>query len=157
MKMAARRAVGMTVALLVVAGLATGPSPATAAGAPSAGTGIPAAEGWVNAWQASPTPGGTIPGPDFTCPADKGVHNQTVRNIVFLSTGGDSFRVRLTNAFGSKPLQVGAASVAYAGKGAATLQGTNQDLRFGGRPSVLVAAGSEARSDPVRRDGRALA
>src|SRR4051812_7002910 len=54
---------------------------------------------WVNAWQGSPVGGGTIPG--ASCPADKGLNNQTVRNIVFLSAGGDRIRVRVTNAFGA--------------------------------------------------------
>jgi len=72
-----------------------------------------------------------------------------VRNVVFLSAGGDRVRVRLTNAFGSRPLQVGAASVALAGSGAGTVPASVRQLRFGGRPSILVAAGGEALSDPV--------
>jgi lysophospholipase L1-like esterase len=104
---------------------------------------------WVNAWQGSPTGAGTFPAPDFDCPSDQGLRNQTVRNVVFLSSGGDSIRVRLTNAFGSQPLQVGAASVALAGSGAAGVPGTVRPLRFGGRSSILIAAGGEALSDPV--------
>jgi lysophospholipase L1-like esterase len=104
---------------------------------------------WVSAWQGSPTPGGTIPAPNFACPSEQGLRDQTVRNVVFLSAGGDRVRVRLTNAFGAQPLQVGAASVALAGDGAATVPGTVRALRFGGRPSVLLAAGGEALSDPV--------
>src|SRR3954454_5758030 len=114
----------------------------------------PAAARWVNAWQGSPVGGGTIPG--ASCPADKGLNNQTVRNIVFLSAGGDRVRVRLTNAFGTKPLSVGAASVALAGAGAATVVGSDRALRFGGRGSILIAAGGEALSDPVRLRVRAL-
>jgi len=34
-------------------------------------------------------PGGTIPAPIFNCPADKGLDSQTVRNVVFLTAGGD--------------------------------------------------------------------
>jgi hypothetical protein len=44
-------------------------------------------------------PGGTIPAPIFNCPADKGLDNQTVRNVVLLTAGGDRVRVRLTNTF----------------------------------------------------------
>src|ERR1700749_1276563 len=77
------------------------------------------ATGWVNAWQASPVPGGTIPG--SSCPADTGLDNQTVRNIAFTTAGGNQVRVRLTNAFGAQPLRVGAASVAIAGPGSAAL------------------------------------
>jgi lysophospholipase L1-like esterase len=109
---------------------------------------------WVNAWQGSPVGGGTIAG--AACPADKGLDHQTVRNVVFVSAGGDRVRVRLTNAFGAKPLQVGAASVAVAGAGAASVPGSSRTLRFTGRSSVLIAAGGEALSDPVRLRVRAL-
>jgi lysophospholipase L1-like esterase len=109
---------------------------------------------WVSTWQGSPVGGGTIEG--AACPADKGLDRQTVRNVVQVSAGGDRVRVRVTNAFGTKPLQVGAATVAVAGSGAATVPGTSRSLRFGGRSSVLVAAGGEALSDPVRLRVRAL-
>ncbi|MDQ6946579.1 MAG: SGNH/GDSL hydrolase family protein [Actinomycetota bacterium] len=139
-------------AALVVAGFAT-----LAAAAPTgAGTEEQRSSGWVAAWQGSPVPGGTIPAPIFNCPADKGLTDQTVRNVVFLTAGGDRVRARLTNAFGSQPLQVGSASVAIAGDGAATLPGTSRPLRFGGRSSILIAAGSEALSDPVSLKVNAL-
>jgi lysophospholipase L1-like esterase len=109
---------------------------------------------WVNAWQGSPVGGGTIQG--APCPADKGLNNQTVRNIVFLSAGGERIRVRVTNAFGARPLKVGAASVALAGTGAAAVPGSSRSLRFGGRSSILIAAGGEALSDPVSVHVKAL-
>ena len=101
----------------------------------------------MNAWQGSSVQGATIPGSG--CPADQGLDNQTVRNVVFLSAGGDQVRVRLTNSFGTVPLRIGAASVALAGDGAATVPGSARALRFAGHPSVLIAAGGEALSDPV--------
>jgi hypothetical protein len=107
-------------AVLAVAAATLATVPASAAASASGAIAPGGARGhaqarWVNAWQGSPVPGGTIPGPAFNCPADKGVNNQTVRNIVFLTAGGDRVRVRLTNAFGARPLRVGAASVAIAG------------------------------------------
>jgi lysophospholipase L1-like esterase len=131
--------------LAAVPAAASGPSPAQ-----PAGSGAP----WVSAWQGSPVGGGTIPG--AACPADRGLDNQTVRNVVFLSAGGDRVRIRLTNAFGTRPLQVGTASVALAGSGAATVPGSARPVRFGGRSSVLIAAGGEALSDPVPLRVRAL-
>jgi lysophospholipase L1-like esterase len=131
-----------------VAVLAAVPATADRGGHPAA------AARWVNAWQGSPVGGGTIPG--ASCPADKGLDNQTVRNVVFLSAGGDRIRIRLSNAFGTRPLQVGTTSVALAGTGAATVPGSTRPVRFGGRSSVLVAAGGEALSDPVPLRVRAL-
>ena len=142
---------------LAAASLVTGAVPASAAASRPATADSqhrnPAAR-WVNAWQGSPVGGGTIQG--ASCPADKGLNNQTVRNIVFLSAGGERIRLRVTNAFGARPLRVGAASVALAGTGAAAVPGSSRSLRFGGRSSILIAAGGEALSDPVSLHVKAL-
>jgi lysophospholipase L1-like esterase len=102
---------------------------------------------WVSAWQGSPMPGGTFFSPG--CPSDVGLTDQTVRNIVYLSAGGSRVRVRISNAYGSEPLNVGAATVAISAGGAATVPGTTHTLRFSGKSSIIVAADSEALSDPV--------
>ncbi len=128
-----------------------------AAGAPDAtqdATAQRVAPRWVNAWQGSPTAGGTFD--PTSCPADTGLADQTVRNVVLASTGGHEVRVRVSNAFGAEPLQVGAASVGLQAGGAAAVPGTLRALRFSGRASVLVPASGEALSDPVRLEVSAL-
>src|SRR5690348_10000838 len=55
--------------------------------------------GWTAAWAAAPT---TIPPTPPTVLA-----NQTVRQIVHCSLGGDEIRVRVTNEFGAGPLRIG--------------------------------------------------
>ncbi|MEV6607983.1 SGNH/GDSL hydrolase family protein [Kutzneria sp. NPDC051319] len=123
-------------ALLAAAGLAlAAPGTATAATA------------WVAGWSVSPVVGSTIPG--NTCPAGAGLTNQTVRNVVFLSAGGDHVRVRLTNTFGTRPLTVDHASVAVQGNGATPAAGTLRELTFQGRRAVTVPAGAQEYSDPV--------
>ncbi|WP_437989565.1 SGNH/GDSL hydrolase family protein [Sorangium sp. So ce145] len=102
---------------------------------------------WVSAWHSSPTPGGTFNSQD--CPSDVGLADQTVRNIVRVSAGGSSARVRISNAGGSEPLKVGSASVALSAGGAATVAGSSLPLRFAGQTSIVIAAGGEAVSDPV--------
>ncbi len=109
---------------------------------------------WVGAWEASPTPGATLFSPG--CPSDVGLKNQTVRNIVFLSMGGDAVRVRISNAFGSAPLEVGSASVAVAAFAGAAVPGTMHELQFNGQKSITIAAGDEAFSDPVDMEVAAL-
>ena len=111
-------------------------------------------ERWVAAWQGSPTPGGTFFSPG--CPSDVGLNNQTIRNIVFMSMGGGAVRVRISNAGGSAPLNVGAASVAIAGTGASAVAGTVHPLLFNGAGSILIAAGGVAVSDPVDMAVQAL-
>lgn len=100
---------------------------------------------WVSTWAASPQV--AVPG----TPAATGFSDQTVRNIVFTSVGGDLVRVRFTNTFGTTPLQIGGASIAVAGTGAATAD-PPVPLTFGGQSSIQIPDGSEALSDPVRMD-----
>ncbi|ONI80190.1 GDSL family lipase [Saccharothrix sp. ALI-22-I] len=109
---------------------------------------------WVAGWAASPVVGSEIPWSD--CPAGEGLADQTVRNVVFLSAGGGSVRVRLTNAFGTTPLQVGRASVAVQASGDAAVPGTLRTLTFKGRRGVTVPVGQEIFSDPVPLEVKAL-
>jgi len=85
----------------------------------------------------------------FTPPAPLNFKNQTLRQIVHVSLGGDRLRVVLSNAFGTVPLEVGAAHVALREKDAAIQTKSDRPLTFGGRPSTFIAAGAVAVSDPV--------
>jgi lysophospholipase L1-like esterase len=98
---------------------------------------------WVTSWSASPqgAMAGTI--------AAVGFDNQTVREIIFTSVGGDPIRLELTNAFGASPLQVGHVTVAVAGLGAEAVPGTIHPVTFGGSASVRIPPGAQVLSDPV--------
>jgi lysophospholipase L1-like esterase len=106
---------------------------------------------WVTTWSASPQV--AVPG----TPSVAGFDNQTVRNIVFTSAGGDAARVVLTNVFGTTPLRVGRVTLALAGDGAAVREGTVTPVAFGGKRSVQIPPGAQALSDPVRMRVPALA
>ncbi|MGW4111445.1 SGNH/GDSL hydrolase family protein [Actinosynnema sp. NPDC004786] len=108
---------------------------------PTTASASPRAE-WVGAWATSPT---TVPASDTTSFED-----QTLRQVVHLSVGGDTVRVRLSNEFGTQPLVIGEAHVARrAGTGSAIEPGTDRRLTFGGRPSATLPAGTPLLSDPV--------
>jgi lysophospholipase L1-like esterase len=79
-------------------------------------------------------------------------NNQTIREIVHTSIGGNQVRVRIANTFGSAPLVIGAAHVAVTSSGASIIPGTDRALTFGGRISVTIPAGAPALSDPVDLD-----
>lgn len=81
-----------------------------------------------------------------------GFSNQTIRNIVHTSVGGRALRIRLTNAFGKDPLEVGAVTVGVQKTGASLVPGTNKTVTFGGQTAVLVAPGAESLSDLVAMD-----
>ena len=110
----------------------------------------PSVPAWVGTWAASPMDGTVNAFNPSTCPAGSGQFtNQTVRNIVYTSAGGDRVRIRLSNAFGTAPLTIGDASVAVAETGAETVPGTMRQLQFSGQTSVTIPAGAEVVSDPV--------
>src|SRR6266702_3750455 len=113
----------------------------------SIGPGRPDMDNWTASWGASPVVGSDIPG--STCPAGAGLTNQTVRDVIFLSIGGDHIRIRLTNTFGTTPMSISGASVAVQASGADAAPGTLRELTFHGRHAVTIAAGGREFSDPV--------
>jgi len=75
--------------------------------------------------------------------------NRTIRQVVHLSIGGNKIRLRLSNEFGTKPVLIGAASVAMAGAGSDIASASLRPLTFGGSKSVIIPPGAPALSDPA--------
>jgi lysophospholipase L1-like esterase len=105
---------------------------------------------WVTSWSASPQD--PVPGTLGMA----GFHDQTVRDIIFPSVGGNTIRLELTNAFGRSPLQVGRVTVAVTSMGAGVVPGNIHPVSFGGGVSVRIPAGKEVLSDPVGMQVAAL-
>jgi len=82
-------------------------------------------------------------------PAAAGFQNQTVRMILRASIGGDRLRIRLSNAFGSQPVVIGAARVALQAEGSRIVAGSDRALSFGGKPGCTLGPGVVLLSDPV--------
>lgn len=97
---------------------------------------------WVASWQASPQP---VWGAEFLFPplVPATLQDQTFRQTARISLGGPRLRIRLSNAYGTQPLRIGAASVA------ARAGATPQPLSFDGQPGVLIGPGQERLSDPM--------
>jgi lysophospholipase L1-like esterase len=93
---------------------------------------------WVGTWTAAPAPG---EGAAFS--------NHTLRMIPRVSIGGSRLRVRISNAYGTGPLAIGAARVGVRSTGPAVVPGSNRRLTFGGEPGAMIAAGALVVSDPV--------
>lgn len=109
---------------------------------------------WVGTWAASQQ----IPEPANSLPPHA-LRDATLRQIVHLSIGGDTFRVHLSNAFGTTPLEFTAVHIARAltaGSSSAIDPATDRAVTFNGSPSVVVPAGAEYISDPVRLEMPAL-
>jgi len=82
-------------------------------------------------------------------PASQGFSNQTVRMIVRTSIGGSRVRIRLSNAFDSQPVVVGAAHIAIRSKDSDLVPGSDRPLAFDGKPGCTVGPGMVMLSDPV--------
>ena len=91
--------------------------------------------------------------------ADKVVqyNNQTLREVVRLSAGGEYVRVRIANTFGSSTLIIGEAHVALRDSASRIVAGTDKVLTFSGQRAIAVPAGAPVLSDPVRMDVKPLA
>lgn len=98
-----------------------------------------AGEHWVGTWTATPAPaeGVTLASP-------------TIRMYPRVSIGGDSLRLRLSNAAGAGDLIVAATRVSLKGAGVAAIQpGTDRVVTFNGRRHAKIPAGAFVVSDPV--------
>jgi lysophospholipase L1-like esterase len=102
---------------------------------------------WVGTWAASPAPS----------EAGLGFNNHTLRMNPRVSIGGDTLRVRVSNAYGNGKLAIGAAYVGIRDKGSAIVPGSERALTFGGCGSATVAAGALVVSDSVKLDVKPLA
>ena len=104
-----------------------------------------ARSGWVATWAASPMQGTALE----SATAYAGFSNQTVRNIIYTSVGGDELRVQVSNTFGTTSLTVGGVSVGVVLDGAQLVPGTARAVTFGGKASVTIPAGAQVLSDPL--------
>jgi lysophospholipase L1-like esterase len=117
-----------------------------------AATGV-ANAAWIGTWGASPTAPSPARGP---FPASPSFENQTIRQVVRISAGGQRVRVVLTNAYGAKSLAIGAVHVALAGQDGAIQPGTDHVVTFNGGSSAVIPAGAPLVSDPIDLPAPAL-
>jgi lysophospholipase L1-like esterase len=118
-------------------------------------------ERWVATWTTAQllarpltSPAATPPATPQAAPAPqpvgaRGFANQTVRMIVRASIGGRRLRVKLSNAFGSAPLAVGAAHIAMRNKDSEIVAGSDRALSFSGKPGCTIGPGMVMLSEPV--------
>ncbi|MFI5685107.1 SGNH/GDSL hydrolase family protein [Streptomyces sp. NPDC051636] len=78
-----------------------------------------------------------------------GVADRSYRLVVHTSAAGSGLRVRLSNAFGDRPLTLDSVYAGVQDQDAALKQGSNRRLTFGGARTVTVPAGGTAWSDPL--------
>jgi lysophospholipase L1-like esterase len=100
---------------------------------------------WVGTWASAQM---LVDGPDLT--ADD-FRDATLRQVVHISSGGSRIRVRLSNAFGTAPLQI---QMVHVAKPASVVNcridaTTDKPLRFSGNTAVTIPPGADYLSDPI--------
>src|SRR5258706_656180 len=111
---------------------------------------------WVAAWTASahgPYPiGNPTAQPELKLAfpdAARGAADQSFRMIVRPDVWGKQVRIRLSNAFGTRPDTFDGVFAGLQTGGSAVLKGTNRAVTFGGNRSVTVEPGKDVVSDAV--------
>ena len=111
-----------------------------------------AGEHWVGTWATAAVSAPSEPPPQppngLPLPALR-FNNQTFRQFVRISIGGERVRVVLTNAFGTRALTIGGAHLALRGNGTAIAAGSDRALTFGGLQTATIPPGAVLVSDPV--------
>jgi lysophospholipase L1-like esterase len=96
-------------------------------------------QNWTPAWYAAPEPSGT----------EAAVSNLTLRQIVRISEGGETLRLRLSNVYGKTPLRLDDVRVARRISGSQIDMATDRPVTFNGRTGVTIPPGAYMMSDPV--------
>ncbi|MGX1806787.1 GDSL-type esterase/lipase family protein [Nocardia sp. NPDC055321] len=99
-------------------------------------------------WQAVWTTATQRPGDSFNW-STSGFGNQSVRQVIRVSAGGSTLRLRLSNRFGDRPLVVTGGTIARSAGGAALYPESLQPLTIGREFTFRIDAGAEAVTDPV--------
>jgi lysophospholipase L1-like esterase len=100
---------------------------------------------WVTAWSTAvhaPIPFPGLPPPPV-------FDNQTIRMVVRPTIGGTRIRVRLSNAYGASPLEIGAAHIAMVDHGSSIAPASDHVLKFGGQAAVKIPVGAPMLTDAV--------
>jgi lysophospholipase L1-like esterase len=103
----------------------------------------PADKKWVGTWASAPLLDGHAKSAESVLTA------ATLREVVHVSIGGNTVRVRFSNLYGTSPLTIGAAEIAQTAKGPDIVEGTGKPLTFHGAPTVSIPPGALVVSDPI--------
>ena len=99
---------------------------------------------WVGTWSTAPQ----LVEPRNMPPAP-GLSNNTLRQVVCVSIGGDNLRVRFSNEFSTSPVTMKAVQIAVS-KGESVIDAsTIKELKFNGKPEITMSPGIAITSDPV--------
>jgi lysophospholipase L1-like esterase len=106
---------------------------------------VMAQDKWLGTWTSAAMP---MP-PSAAQKLPIGKQDVTLRQVVHISQGGKRMRITFTNEFGTTPLHIAAAHVAFLSAGSRILPETDRKLTFAGMPDITIPPGQFAASDAV--------
>lgn len=83
-------------------------------------------------------------------PPEPGLSNNTLRQVVRVSIGGERLRVRFSNEYSSKPVTLRAVHIANSAGGSSIDSNTDTALSFDGKSMTTIDPGSIVTSDPFQ-------
>jgi lysophospholipase L1-like esterase len=101
---------------------------------------------WLASWATSQQ----VPEPENAL-APEQYKDTTLRQVVRISAGGSSFRLRLSNAFGTAPLHLLSVHTAKPAGDGCIDPTTDRIASFSGKEDVIIPAGASYLSDPIPR------
>jgi lysophospholipase L1-like esterase len=102
------------------------------------------AQKWVGTWATAPMLVDTS-----NMPPSPGLTNNSLRQIVRVSIGGDTIRLRFSNEFSTSAVTMKSVQIAVSTGGNTFNASTNKELKFNGNSEVRMNAGVAVTSDPI--------
>ncbi len=99
---------------------------------------------WVGTWSTAPQLVET-----GNMPPSPGLTNNSLRQVLRVSIGGDTIRVRFSNEFSSSAVTMNSVQIAVSTGGGTIDISTNKELKFNGQSQVTMNAGTALISDPI--------
>jgi lysophospholipase L1-like esterase len=102
------------------------------------------AQQWVGTWSTAPQLVET-----GNMPPSPGLSNNSLRQVIRVSIGGDTLRVRFSNEFSTSAVTMKSVQIAVSTGGNTVNVSTNRELRFNGNSEITMNAGVAVTSDPM--------
>jgi lysophospholipase L1-like esterase len=99
---------------------------------------------WVGTWTTAPQ----LVEP-HNMPPEPGLTNNTLRQIVRVSLGGEELRIRFSNEFSTSPVTMKSVQIAASEGGSTIDSSTIKSLKFNNQSQVTMNTGKAVTSDPV--------
>lgn len=104
---------------------------------------------WTGTWSTAPQ----LVEP-YNMPPSPGLTDNSLRQVVEVSIGGDTLRVQFSNEFSTSAVTMRSVHIAVSTGGSGIDTSTDKELKFNGRSEVTMVAGAAVTSDPIAFDLR---